>query len=535
MRFSLLLLLGCLYSFTSYPLSKTSDLLDELDKEIAQRQYYESQKIARLDSLKSILAVYVKKNELLSQYELREQIFEEYKPYVYDSAFVYANELLKTAYRIGDKQKIQQAKIKISITLFSAGMYKEALDTLSIIEPETLTDPIKAQYYAAYARSYYGMSEFVDDQYYSPIYLAKGHELLQKALPYYGKDSIEYLLLKAIGYMRSRDIPNAIALFQEILKQKNITQHQYAKATSSLSFMYQLDHQPELAENFLIQAAIADIRSSIRETIATRELATMLYMQGDIERAHRYIKIALEDASFYGARHRKIQVANILPIIEDAQLTVVEEQKKALYLYLLIMGILMGVIIVFAIIIFIQDRKRVRIQEGLKQSHTALQELNLKLQDSNRIKEEYIGSFFKLISEQVDKIEKIKTSVDRKLSQKKIDEIRDIVNSINVKSEREHLYATFDTIFLKIFPAFIEQFNAHFKKEDQFVVGEKGGLPPELRIFALIRLGINDNEKIARILDYSVNTIYTYKTKIKNKSTLSNEIFEEKLMEIRAL
>lgn len=322
-----------------------------------------------------------------------------------------------------------------------------------------------------------------------------------------------------------------------------------AIASSSLSYMYRVVGNTEKAKEYLAKAAIGDIVSSVRETVAIRDLAEVLYAEGKVEQSYKYVKVAMEDAYFYGAKHRKIQIANLLPIIEGTQLEIVEGQKKDLFYYLITASILAIFLILFAIIIYRQYRKldvaklqlttsnqNLEITNAqLAETNSKLAETNGRLGDANKIKEEYIGSFFKLISDYIEKIEKFKNAIDRKIFQKKIEDIRDMVNKMNLKPEREELYLTFDKTFLKIFPGFVEQFNAMFNPEDRLVLDEKQGLPTELRIFALIRLGISDTEKIAKILDYSVNTIYTYKTRMKNKSIVDNEKFEEELMKIRAI
>jgi DNA-binding NarL/FixJ family response regulator len=80
------------------------------------------------------------------------------------------------------------------------------------------------------------------------------------------------------------------------------------------------------------------------------------------------------------------------------------------------------------------------------------------------------------------------------------------------------LYFSFDKVFLKLFPDFVTFFNSLFDERDRIVLKEGQLLNTELRIFALIRMGISDTEKIAKILNYSVNTIYAYKTRVKSKS-----------------
>lgn len=139
-----------------------------------------------------------------------------------------------------------------------------------------------------------------------------------------------------------------------------------------------------------------------------------------------------------------------------------------------------------------------------------------------------------MYSEYLSKIEKLKVSVGRKLMTKKYDEINHVMESISLKKEREALYKSFDGVFLKLFPNFVSVFNSYFKQEDKIILKDNQSLNIELRIFALIRMGVNDHEQIAKILEYSVRTIYNYKTKVKNKSIFSNDEFERKVMEIRA-
>ncbi|RYE47288.1 MAG: tetratricopeptide repeat protein, partial [Hyphomicrobiales bacterium] len=153
--------------------------------------------------------------------------------------------------------------------------------------------------------------------------------------------------------------------------------------------------------------------------------------------------------------------------------------------------------------------------------------------EANKIKEEYIGYFFNVNSEFFDKIERFKKSLEQKVNDRKLEEIKFLVNNINLRLEKEYLLQNFDRVFLKLFPNFVAEFNAFFSPENQIELKEGELLNTDLRIFALIRMGIHDNEKIARILQYSVHTINTYKTKIKNRSFVSNEEFEKKIMQIK--
>jgi hypothetical protein len=536
------LLLPCLYfvfvlctPLSAFTFNEKDCLTDQLEAAINARKTYEAKKLKRIAAYKSDFIANQNGNASQKEFTLCNQLFEEYKSFIYDSAFSYARQLLMLAYKLHAPPQINYAKVKISFTLLSGGMFKESLDTLGSIDVDLLSKDLKVQYFSVYARTFYDMADYSNDKYYAPIYNAKGDLFLKAAIDLSGNKTNEQIFLLAWQQMRQHEVQKAIQTFQNLLKDKNLTEHEKAISYSSLSYMYRLTHDTARAIRNLTLAAVSDMKASIRETNAIRDLAELLYDQKEIRNAYRYVKIALEDAYFYGAKHRKIQIANILPIIEGTQLKTVEGQKKNLLYISIVMALLSVLLIFLAKTTFHQVKKIKQVRNALQQSHEELQNINLSLQDANAVKEEYIGQFFKVISEYIDKIEKLKVTIGKKVMQKKLDDIGEIINNISLKKEREQLYLNFDATFLKIFPGFIEKFNALLHEEARYQIMENEPMPPELRIFALIRLGIADNEKIAKVLDYSVNTIYTYKTKVKKKSTLSNELFEEHIMKIRAL
>jgi hypothetical protein len=327
-----------------------------------------------------------------------------------------------------------------------------------------------------------------------------------------------------------------------LMERKDLSLHQLAVAASTLSVIYIHNNLNDSAIDLLIRAAIADIRSSTKETAAIFGLAQLLYEKGDIKNASSYIEVAIRNASFYGARQRKVQVSAILPLIEGEKISRVENQKKTLVVYSVIATVLLLLVIILAFIVIRQVNKLKSAQRTITAAHIKEQainqrlvETNYKLSEANKIKEEYIGYFFNTNYEFFGKIEKFKKSLEQKLAYRKWEDIISLVNNINLKKEKEELLQNFDKAFLKLFPDFINGFNALFREEDQVQLKDHEFLNTDLRIFALIRMGIHDNEKIARILEYSVNTINTYKTKIKNKSIVPNEEFEHRIMEIKTL
>ncbi|MBN2807702.1 MAG: hypothetical protein JXR22_13680, partial [Prolixibacteraceae bacterium] len=281
--------------------------------------------------------------------------------------------------------------------------------------------------------------------------------------------------------------------------------------------------------------AIEDIRLANKENVALINLANRLFQQGKIEQASAYLDVALEDASTFGALQRKFQISQIQPIVEAARLKINEEQKDRIKRYAIVVTLLSLLIVVILGLLFLNLQKVKAVQKEIRKTNLSLQQVNQKLREVNLIKNEYIGHFFKTNSDLIDKLEDFRQRIENKVNSRKIDDLLHLISKQNIKEEREEMYRTFDTVFLTIFPDFVNKFNALFPADDRFEINSTGQLNTDLRIFALIRLGISDTEKIAHILNYSVHTINTYKTKIKNRSVVSNDDFEKEIMKIQSI
>lgn len=530
MRYRLLFFLF-VAAFSTYANATTDSLLNKLDEEIQKEAFYVRKKIQKI----SLLTKQLQQAKTLSrQYALDSAIFEAYKSFNYDSAFNYLVELQGIAYRLNDKSKIASSKIKLGFIFLSSGMYKEAFDSLSNFQGTVFPKALKTDYYSLMAILYYGLAD-LKDEYYAPIYEAKGHQYVDTVLKYSSPDSYNFLYYRGLQHARKSELSKALADLDGLIRRDSLTLHQKAIIASTLGDVYLQMEETEQALRLLTQAAIYDIRSATKETTAILTLADILFQQGDIKRAYTYTKFALDDANFYGARHRKIQVGTILPIIEEEKINTVERQKQLLIVYSAIATVLSICVVLFVFIILKQLRKLRKAEKKITETNKILQETNHKLLEANKIKEEYIGYYFNINSDYIDKIERFKKSIDKNLMAHNFDNLRYIVNSIDLKKERTELYQSFDKVFLKLFPGFIAAFNALFEKDDQVKLSDNELLNTDLRIFALIRMGISENDKIAKILEFSVNTIYTYKTKIKNKSIVPNEDFEKKIMEIKPI
>jgi len=509
-------------------------LLVSLKKTIEQSAQFDVLKIKEISKLKEDLTTQ-KHAAAQTLFNLNEQLYQAYKVFNYDSAYLYAGKMLRIAQQANDSNLITISRLRFAFIMLSTGLYRETFDTLQSIHIQGKPGSLKANYYTLLGRYYYDLAAYDYDQYHSVNYDIEGSRYIDSALLYYEGNSFEKNYYSGLRLFKQARINEAALFFEKLMRDKNLTQHQVALTASTLSGIYLQSNQKQRAIELLMISAIADIKSSTKEVSAVSTLAELLYQQGDVENASLFIEKAIADADFYGARQRKVQLSAILPLIDNEKIRITEAERKYAILY----GVAVTLFVVALVYLIVVIRRQVKKLEEAKRvitaSHTRLQQVNEKLEEVNKIKEEYIGYFFKLDSEYFARLDKLKKTIEKKLADKKPDDIRFILNNIQLKKEKEELLHNFDKVFLRIFPNFVVAYNNLFKEEDRVKLSENEYLNTDMRIFALIRIGIAENEKIAEILEYSVNTIYAYKTRIKNKSIISNDDFEKKIMEIRSV
>lgn len=270
---------------------------------------------------------------------------------------------------------------------------------------------------------------------------------------------------------------------------------------------------------YLAKASINDIESATKETTALYRLAEILCETGDADRAYTYIHTAMADADFYNARHRKLSINPLLPIIEQTRLDAITKQRNQMAAITILVATLMLVMVAAAAVIFKQYRK--------------LKRRSMQLREANRIKEEYIGHSFYVNSEYIAEVEELYKTIHQKIVAHQYDDLRDVSKLSKVNKKRESMYESFDKCFLKLFPSFVIEYAKLFP--EGYIDPNATELSPEMRIFALIRLGINDSERIAKFLNYSVHTIYTYKTRVKTRSIVTNEEFEARIKAVEMM
>ena len=513
-----------------FGLDQTSALLLELDETIKNEATFIREKQSKIDSLKNNFHLH---NNEQYQFDFYLSLCREYQSFKFDSAFSCLHQLIQAAYHLGDNDKIGLAKTEFANILISTGLFNEAIDSLKSIEVKKLSKATRARYYSVFSRGYFDLESFSQSTYYSRLYHQRGMAYFDSALYYLPENSWEFLSLSSQKNLKLGNNSKAIEMLEKLINEFHPGNDELAILQMTLAFAYSIQQEPDKALQHMIRAAILDLKGAKQEAVALFYVANYLYERGDVIRASKYINVALENNKFYGSNFRLWQISQYLPVIKSEHILTIEDQKKKLFLFVIAVSIL-SITVLGAIFIIFKQLAIVRKSKGIVDAaNNKLEKTNEELSMANRIKEEYIGYYFSINSQMVEVLEKLKNSMLKKLKRKQIDEVILELENLNIHKEKEKMFDNFDRVFLKIFPDFVTKFNALLKDDEKIILKEGQLLNTDLRIFALVRLGISDSEKIAKLLDYSLHTIYAYKTRIKNKSVYPNEEFEKMIMEIK--
>ena len=531
---------------------QTDSLLQVLDQMLAQQSTYDQQRLTRLAALTTRFGA-TQANDA-ARYDLAQRIYDEYQVFRYDSAFVYSLRLAMLARRLHSPARLQSARIRLAFTLRSAGLFKDAFDTLKAINPRQLLSPEKAEFYEMYNIVCIELAEYEPNAYYTPLYINKAYAYADTAARYSQPGTYVQLSRLLFKAREQHNLQAGKAVYAQ-LRQLPLTAHQLATTSCNLGKLYEHAGQSQIAFRYMILAAINDLKSATKEGIALYLVAKYCYQRGDLERAHRYIGEARKAAAFFNTRQRLTQMAPLSALIDGQMIALTESQRQQAKMYTLAVSLLAVLVLGFACISYVQLRRLRRTGALLAASNLELhkkndklhslndkqqllnqklQELNQGLNEANHLKEEYIGYYFNNTARYIDKLESLKKKLATLLATKQVATAQRLVEEIDIKSERTDLFKGFDTVFVQLFPNFVTEFNALFTESDRIHLAEAQLLNTELRIFALIRLGITDSEQISRVLGYSIHTVYAYKTRVKNRSFLPNEAFEARVLAIQA-
>lgn len=516
--------------FYLYADSENDSLLKVLDKVISERLIYTQKKEATIKELKKKK---VGLNSLEDIYNLNKEIIHQYETFVCDSAEQYIHENIDIAKTIGNKEYLLEEQLRLAFVYSLSGLFIQANDIFKSIKCADLPDHLKALYCWNRIRYYENLIKYTDDVRFSNEYISEKEAYRDTVMSILFDQSDEYRKEKAVKLQDKGSTKEALLILTEIYDKQESSSHGYAMMAMGLARAYRLIGNYALEEKFLMLAAMTDTKLAVKENEALLTLAVNLYHKGDIDRAYNYIKVALDDAIFYNSRFKNTVIARIHPIIENTYLIRLEKQKQNLRFYIFLTSLFVVALAITLYFTYKQTKIVSRAKRHLKAMNEELVGLNKNLDEANLIKEKYVGYFMNQCAVYINKLDEYRKNVNRKIKTGQIDDLYKS-SSRPFEKELEELYHNFDKAFLKLYPNFVEKFNSLLKPEERYKL-EKDQLNTELRIFALIRLGITDVGQIAVFLHYSVQTIYNYKSKVKRMSTLDSNIFEEEVKMLGSL
>ena len=537
-------------------------LLDELyallDKTLASADEFQQQKKARIEES---YRHYLKAKTRQQRYSRAYRLFDEYKKNVNDSALKYARVCVDMANQIAQDSLIAESRLLLARQYANSGNYEEARKYLESIAPATLSRQLRTDYYASYRHLYGELAIYGTDPELVKAYWEKADSYRDSLMNNVDKDTPVWLQQSIYLCLGERNYNEALDHCAHWKSQLRPDTPEYAEMAFVTSEVYKEMGNETMQKRWLAISALSDLRCSIMNQASLWMLAGLLSQEGDNERAYRYIDYSWKCASQYNAHLRSWQISPILTTINDRYKSQLSKTNRLLWMLVAVVSLLS--VVLLALYIYVARKRRQlataqhelrkanaelaslnsQLQETnhkLSQSNTLLQQTNeqlsqtmMRLNDSNRVKDEYIGKFLNICSEYIDKLDNYRKRINRKLKAGQHADLLRMTGSEQLKEdELKELFDNFDSVFLNLFPTFIDDFNALLKPEERITPPSAGRLNTDLRIFALIRLGIDESSKIADFLRYSPNSIYAYRARIKNKAAGERENFERMVKEI---
>lgn len=514
--------------------------LDSLDKYIQIKDTYTKQKEERIATLKERL-----KETSLSldeQYRYTYLLFDEYSTYQSKLMHASAQQLIALSVQMGDKNKLVDSEIQLAYSYLWCGAFKEAYEYANTIDTAGISNDAKVNYLMFRLNLEYESALYVKPLHFFLSKYEKSMDGIISQLEQLLPTSDDHLLeARQKACSHNNKFEQAYEYLKQRLKYSSGISREMSAKLGDIGFYHLEMGDTITAIKYMVESAIMDIQIGSKQTPALRKIAEAIYPDEEVERAYKYIQLSMDNAVFFDSRYRMYESSITLPLIDKDLYELTKKQKDTLAI-----GIYTIILFIIALLIsflFIwKQNKKLKISASLirKQNisllsmNTRMTEINKELQDANNIKATYLGRILSDNSSSISTIEELVKTVKIKIKAKQYDDIIQFIYKHDYLKKRKDMLARFDEMFLKLFPNFIEKFNSLLKEEDRVVVQEKNILTPELRIFALVRLGVTKSDTIAEILNFSASTVRNYKSKIRNISIVPNEEFDKRLLEIES-
>lgn len=525
------------------------DLYEQLDQAIKQSQYYINQKESRITKIKKQSRQGHTPQQLLTAYY---KLYEEYKAYQSDSSIYYIHQAIDLAKRNNMKSDITKLRSLLALQYSTSGAFTEALHVLQSIDKKTLNNSNKKDYYIAFYHVYgeLGFSNIHIDTDLSQEFYNKQNCCRDTLFSILSPNSEDYLIRKEVLLTSQNKLKEALKINDIRLSKCKKGSHEYGIVAYYRYLIYRSLKDEDMVKYWLLQSAICDVKCAINDQASLWILAEILNKEKDVERSYKYINFSWNANKRFCTRIRSWQISPVLGTIDHNYQAELKKANHRLIFAIICVSLL---VIALALLTFYVNKQKSYLSKArneLKKTNTQLEELNNKLSstngmlkasndklnESNGVKEEYIGQFLGACSHYIDKLDKMRLNVNKMLKNKQYNELYSMTKSSEVKEqELEELYANFDKVFLNLFPNFVEDLNGLLKEEYQIHLSSPNKLSAIVRVFALIRLGIDDSTKIAEFLHYAVNTIYNYRAKLRNGAINDRNEFEKKVRELGTL
>ena len=523
----------------------SDSLLNELDHIIELRPTFIANKERTIQQLRTSLGG-VKGQNMREEMNLCEQLWREYAAFNTDSSLFYASKLYQLAEKANDEGQMFNAVLHKVEALITIGMFKEAYELLNTQYQKPCPKDKREVFYHLYRTLYGLMADFAVTQQEKQTYTHLTDTYRDSLLANYSPSTPLYKMIladKLIAHGRYREALVHLQPFSlgEDGRLNAAYAYTMAEAYSSLG-------DATMAKRYYIMSAIEDMKSDTREYISLRKVATLLFQDGDIDRAYKYLTICMDDAKACNARMRILEILDTFPIINQAYLAK-KHQQQMVVIWVLVGISLLALSLLFAVRYVLKQKKVVvtarqelaEANEQLRAMNAQLTQYNKEIKQQNQLiaensylKEEYIARYMDQCSIYLEKMGKLRTHLSKLLSTGRTKAMAEAVKVSNKEVEvaLAEFYDSFDDTFIQLFPTFVEDFNALLQPGEEIVPKNGHRLNAELRIFALIRLGITDSVKIAQFLRYSTTTIYNYRTRVRNKARGHRDELEKLVMNI---
>lgn len=487
--------------------------LEDLDNRLKVRDRFIESRQRHIDSLKTLLA---DRPALPDSLRLIMDIADGYTSFKNDSALHYLNIGISAA----DYDLRVAFRLKRATLLPLVGIIEDAMKEYEDLDPETLPHDLKIVYFDGARQMYSYVASFYEDYpEYTRSCSEKSIEAQRDLIGLLPKNSQRHKLNLGEYYHLTGDDAKARILLSELISTEPVESNLRARASHIMSTIARdNDKDRNTWIYYLIQSAISDVSSATLEVTSLQDLGAQMFSMGDIDRAYLYLSTALDNAVSCHASMRMLQSARSLPIIEKAYSAEIGSWRTRIYW--IIGALILLLLALVGLLLFLRNemRKMASIQQSLK--------------EANHVKEVYISRFLSLCSIYMDKLNQFCDIANRKISTGNVDDLYRMTKSGKfVEEQSKEFYEVFDDAFLHIYPTFVGDVNRLLKDGQKISLKEGERLNTDLRILAFMRLGIEDTSRIAQILNYSVNTIYAYRNKLKGRA-IDRESFERDIMGI---